>query len=113
MDIEIHKLPNDIIKKIISYLDIDSRRALGIYAKLIVPETIKQKLDFVFTKHKIKKYKTRSISRSYIRLSSIYTIIREFFYNSKQEVYRLDYCVIYYNNYSYRIYEDWFNEFND
>lgn len=39
------ELPNDIQLKIISKLDIDTRRALGIYSKLQIPKHIKDKLE--------------------------------------------------------------------
>jgi len=39
-------LPRDVIKIIVSHLDIDSRRALGIYTKLIIPEYLAKKIKF-------------------------------------------------------------------
>jgi len=38
-------LPRDIQYKIISYLDIDSRRKINIYTKLKIPKEIKDKLN--------------------------------------------------------------------
>jgi hypothetical protein len=40
----VHQLPQDIQMLIISHLDIDSRRALGVYGKLLVTEDLKAKL---------------------------------------------------------------------
>ena len=37
---EIYELPLDIQDKIISYLDIDTRRILGIYKKIVIPENL-------------------------------------------------------------------------
>jgi hypothetical protein len=42
--VKINKLPREIQLKIFSYLDIDSRRALGIYTKLEVPLSLKRQL---------------------------------------------------------------------
>lgn len=41
------ELPRDVVLKIASYMDIDTRRALGIYTKLHVPDEIKSKLEAV------------------------------------------------------------------
>lgn len=41
------ELPPEIINKIISFLDIDTRRSLGIYTKLKIPEDIKNKLESI------------------------------------------------------------------
>jgi hypothetical protein len=38
-------LPRDVELKIISYADIDTRRALGIYTKLKVPADVQQRLE--------------------------------------------------------------------
>lgn len=40
-----NELPRDIQKFIIRKLDIDSRRALGIYRKMTIPTLIKEKLE--------------------------------------------------------------------
>lgn len=50
-----YDLPNELIRKIISFMDIDTRRSLGIYTKLKIPQTLKDKIKF----KEIKKYDTQ------------------------------------------------------
>ena len=57
------ELPRDVILKITSYMDIDTRRALGIYCKLRIPDEIKSKLEAVIP------HPTRLIFEVYSRVS--------------------------------------------
>lgn len=41
-------LPNDVVLRIISFMDIDTRRSLGIYAKLNVPDDLKSRITSCF-----------------------------------------------------------------
>lgn len=49
-------LSNELVHKIISFMDIDTRRSLGIYTKLKIPQTLKDKIKF----KEIKKYDSES-----------------------------------------------------
>ncbi len=57
------ELPRDVVLKIISYLDIDTRRSLGIYSKLRIPDRIKSKLETVIP------HPNRLIFKVYSRVS--------------------------------------------
>lgn len=57
------ELPRDVMLKIVSYMDIDTRRSLGIYTKLRVPDEIKSKLEAVLT------HPTRLLFSVYSRVS--------------------------------------------
>jgi hypothetical protein len=76
----IEKLPIEVISKIISYLDIDSRRALNIYNKLKVPkyisDTIGNKIQIPDVFYNDRYGRLRSFS-SYINLNTIYIIRRQ------------------------------------
>lgn len=57
------ELPRDVELKITSYMDIDTRRVLGIYSKLRIPDEIKSKLEAVIP------HPTRLIFDVYSRVS--------------------------------------------
>ena len=40
-------LPRDVIKRIVRHMDIDSRRALGIYTRLVIPQELQDKLAHI------------------------------------------------------------------
>ena len=69
----INRLPNDVIKKIMSCLDIDSRRALGIIRKIKIPSQFTKHLSSIIN-NKIEHYSNTCILNSYINLNSIYVI---------------------------------------
>lgn len=72
------KLPQDVVKRILSLLDIDRRRALGVYTKIKVPFDIKNNLDFVLTNYRIKyvfdSYFKR-IEKAILNLNSLYILL--------------------------------------
>ena len=57
------EFPNDILLKIISYMDIDTRRSLGIFTKLHIPQKIKNTLTSLIP------HPTRLIFEPYSRVS--------------------------------------------
>ena len=88
------KLPQDVVKRILSLLDIDRRRALGVYTKIKVPFDIKNNLDFVLTNYRIKyvfdSYFKR-IEKAILNLNSLYIIEHEWYtINSYDAIYNND-----------------------
>lgn len=71
----LNSLPNDIIKKIISLLDIDSRRALNIYSKLDIPDYIKNNIQSVLQKPYLDDINYTKCYK--INLNSKYTLIQQ------------------------------------
>jgi hypothetical protein len=47
-----HEFPRDIQKVIVRKLDIDTRRAMGVYCRIRCPEFLAEKLNIVLTKAK-------------------------------------------------------------
>lgn len=96
-----NNLPNEIIRKILSLLDIDTRRALGVYVKLKIPSKIEQNLNFVFSRYKIQllfnpHYPVTNIA--ILDLNSLY-IIKHEWYSLEKKKRRIEpnYTVIYHD----------------
>jgi hypothetical protein len=64
-----HELNNDLILKILSKLDIDTRRTLNIYSKLKIPTELEHKLTQVVNKLQ------RSKKSSYVELGPLRMIV--------------------------------------
>lgn len=75
------QLPREILNKIISFLDIDTRRSLGIYTKLKIPENIKNKLESLEKHEDITINNNRYYYMSYITLNKKYRILRSEYIN--------------------------------
>lgn len=83
------ELPRDIKKLIISKLDIDTRRSLGIIVKLKIPENVKQLLSMVMSNFTIDKFTSfvtlgplRPVTNEYGELideANMYTLTRMWF----------------------------------
>lgn len=73
----LQNLPKECILKIISYLDIDSRRALNIYTKIKIPKMISNKISNII-KIPNTYLHNDSTYASYIVLNSLYVIIHEY-----------------------------------
>ena len=78
----VNNLPNEIQRKIISLLDIDRRRALGIYIKLKIPLKIKNDLEFILKRFKIKTISNPNfpnLNIAILDLNSVYIIKHEWY----------------------------------
>jgi hypothetical protein len=71
-------LPKDCILKIISFLDIDSRRALNIYIKMKIPKTIQNNINKVLQIPDSYLYNNQLIRVATICLKGVYFIRHEF-----------------------------------
>lgn len=90
-------LPRDIQLKVVSYMDIDTRRSLGIYARLKpLPCDFQNKLKCVLTSLKSWQaigYSDRLQWRTFVELGCIgqeiprYTIVKQKWYNEPYTIY--------------------------
>lgn len=78
--------PSEIINKIISKLNIDTRRSLGIFVKLKIPEELKLKLDKVCNQQIIYQYINNYQKRGPCYIYTICLTIRKYHKNNKSYI---------------------------